>query len=557
MYKYGVNFDGVSMGQKIFTRDSTGLVRDVSVWDSFFMNNWSAGGVAASLWFLSVYPVWFPQANLVLSVFIAMGAALLVGTLYSLIVVIMPRAGTDYVFVSRALKPSIGTGFSLNLIFWILLGGGAFGLFATFSFIAQGTFALGAMTGTTTSLSGWSSFSSSQTGTVIIGLAIYAVIALLVILGLKYYVRYFQRPATYFCVAMVLILVVLGLVFTNQDFISTFNSYMSPLSGTPDPYHDIISTATANGYTPPSGFSWNQTLSVAALWYFIPLFPMVSAWMGGEIQSAKRIKSQFLAMSGGQIFTMLMLAALITIWQRDFGANWLTALGYLAINSPSHLPSWITGAAPYWQAGWTIMLTHNPILGFLVSLGWIAQAILIVPPVIVAASRHVFAWSFDRIVPSKFSEVSGRFRSPMYAMSIISIIAIGGFLAAVFTTYLAIVSGAVLGQMVSYMVAAIAGIVFVKRRKSIFNSSPVSSLKIGSTPILPILAVGSLIVLLWFGSYYLTTLSSLAISGLGPTTLEICLGLFLIGIGGYYVARYVRKREGIPLDMAFSEIPPE
>ncbi len=75
----------------------------------------------SSLLWLSVYPIWFPKADIVLALVLTAVYSTFVGAMYALNVLVMPRSGSDYVFVSRTLSGAIGLGFSLNLVFWIMM----------------------------------------------------------------------------------------------------------------------------------------------------------------------------------------------------------------------------------------------------------------------------------------------------------------------------------------------------------------------------------------------------------------------------------------------------
>ena len=286
--------------------------------------------------------------------------------------------------------------------------------------------------------------------------------------------QYFQKVVTILFVVSFVIIVVGAIIYTNQDFITRFNLYMSPLSGTTDPYHDIINLATSLGYKQASGMDWNQTITVSVLWFLISLWPMSSAWIGGEVRQASSAKWQFLSMSGGQWFTDLAAAFFILIWYKMFDKNWLAALGYVTLNHPDKIPGWLAGAAPYWQVAWVNIWLGNAWLAAIMSVAWILQAIILLPPLILACSRHLFAWSFDRVIPSKLCEVNDRWSSPVYAIVVIGVATIIGYVFTVYTTYLNFAVGGPLGVMWSLVIVAIATLIFKWRRKAIFDASVTS-----------------------------------------------------------------------------------
>jgi hypothetical protein len=53
-----------------------------------------------------------------------------------------------------------------------------------------------------------------------------------------------------------------------------------------------------------------------------------------------------------------------------------------------------------------------------------------------------------------------------------------------------------------------------------------------------------------------TAMSTPAVGATGPLAVAILAGAFLSGLIAYYVAKAIRKSQGINLDLAFKEIPP-
>ena len=506
------------------------------------------------LW-LSIYTVWFPNADLVLALCITAVFTTFIGAMYSLMVVVAPRSGSDYVFVSRTLWASIGLAFSVNLVFWLMMIN-SWNVYLTFAFLSQSIYSIGAMIGATSFVGVWSAFSGSISGELILGLIIYVISTLLVSFGMSRYMRGFQRVLNYSFFIMFVIVVGAVLYYSKQDFISHYNNVFSSVSGSSDSYHDIFALARSLGWTPSTGFDWTQTISVSVLYWFISLWPMASAWTGGEIKGASSVKSQFIAMSGGQWFTVLACALFVHFWLDKFGKDWLGALGYIAMNYPNKMPAYLQGAAPYWQLPWVNILINNVPLAAIVSISWVLQCVAVITPLIVACSRHLFAWSFDRVVPAKMAEVQERFATPMISILIIGIITMIGFVFTVYTTFLNFSVGAPVGVMWSMLIVAFASIVFMWRKKDMYQSSALSRSKYSKAlmPIIGILSLGTLMMMLY---YYLGPMNQQVLSGFAVPVTEATTGVFVIAIAGYYVAKAIRAKEGLPLELAFGTLPPE
>src|SRR5436190_1649511 len=104
-----------------FTRNATGLVREVSMWDALIMNTLGMNVAIGSVLLLQQAPAIFPGGSLVLSVVI--GTLIMAFTLlwvYSEFAAAMPRSGGDYVFVSRALHPFLGWLLSWSQGIWLI-----------------------------------------------------------------------------------------------------------------------------------------------------------------------------------------------------------------------------------------------------------------------------------------------------------------------------------------------------------------------------------------------------------------------------------------------------
>jgi len=541
---------------RVFTREATGLVRAVSMWEAFFFNNWTAGGAWSSLLWISVYPIWFPKADIIGALGITAIFATFIGAVYALALVAMPRSGCDYVFVSRTLPPAIGLAFSLNLVFWLLIIN-AWNVYVPFAFMSQTIFSVGAMIGSPGMISSWSAVLANPVYVVVLGVIIYMVANLLVIFGMRKYMHGFQRVLNVVCLVAFALIIYYFTVYSNADFIVRFNAYMSPTSGSADPYHDIIKLATSLGWVRSSGFDWNQTMAVAVLWWFITTWPMASAWIGGEVKQASNVKIQMVSMIGGSWFTLALAGIFSFFWFRVFSREWLEALGYIVNNYPSQIPAWLSAASPYWGAAWVNFLVGNVPVALIISLAWFLQGIAVITPLVIAASRHLFAWSFDRIVPSKLCEVSEHFSSPIPAVAIAGIVSIAGFIFTAYTTWINFAVAGPLGDVLSLIIMSVAAIVFIWKRKDIYEMSQISKLKLAGIPVLPLVGLGSLVSLLIMVGYYFGPINGLALGGVAVPVTGISLALFGVGIVGFYVAKYVRAKSGLDVNQAFAVIPPE
>ena len=73
---------------------------------------------------LMLLPFAFPGASMPLSVLISLIPAVILGGVYILFGIMLPRSGGDYVFNSRALHPAVGFAANFNFVVWNLLFAG-------------------------------------------------------------------------------------------------------------------------------------------------------------------------------------------------------------------------------------------------------------------------------------------------------------------------------------------------------------------------------------------------------------------------------------------------
>ena len=130
----------------MFTRKSTGLVREVSLFDAFVWNSASSsflGLLVFAIWDLS----WLPGGGFIQAEVIALFFAVAIGLSYAFLTSSMPRAGGDYVFNSRILHPAVGFAANFSLSVWELVAAAFVVYFVSFSGLGPGLQVLGYLLG--------------------------------------------------------------------------------------------------------------------------------------------------------------------------------------------------------------------------------------------------------------------------------------------------------------------------------------------------------------------------------------------------------------------------
>jgi len=111
---------GSNSGSGLYTRQSSGLVRDISPMSNAILNI-SFVSVPLAVFVATQAPYAFPGASPFWVTVICVGVCVLPVMLYSLFMAVMPRSGGDYVFISRTIHPWVGFAANFNIIAWYVL----------------------------------------------------------------------------------------------------------------------------------------------------------------------------------------------------------------------------------------------------------------------------------------------------------------------------------------------------------------------------------------------------------------------------------------------------
>jgi amino acid transporter len=527
------------MGQDIFVRKSTGLVREIGIWGGLFFNIAQGSCMAATPGLNPFFFVYGNSGNVWLAVIIGTVGALAVNSIYAHFVAAMPRSGGEYVFLGRTMHPLLG--FVVNwtmavcLTFWVA--------FNTYWYqdatrvLLYGIFPVESVAWITTPI-----------GAFLFGAAMIVIEIIICLIGMKSYIK--LQGIVWALAIIMVVFVGAGYVTATGNFPAIFNSWAHQFVPTePDMYHKIISDAAAKGFSMnrPEGPVMEQTLTFAAqVFAFLCPYLLVSSYVAGEFKKAESVVRQHIILEGAIIAFILIWILQGWAWMRMAGVEFLASFAFLG--GVPQLPltilswSWARVVLPLWAAELFIFACWLSV--FVASLN-----------LIIAISRCVLAWSFDRLLPSQFAHVSDRFKSPTYAVVAIGIVAIviwGLATNAPIYTYITAVG---FWTLVNIVIVSIAGILFPYLRKDMFDLMP-SKIKIGGIPLLTIISTVALAIALWTSTAYFTNPQFSAYFGVTTTAISFSILIYALAVVIFYVSRAYRKRQGINLDLAFKQIPP-
>ena len=535
---------------QLFVRRSTGLVREASALDATIFNAVFSAPVGATLaWGVFFALTAFPGADLVAATLWSFVLNVPILIMMALLASSMPKTGGDYVWVSRILGPPAALVSNFGAAASAIIG-------ATFWARYFPVFALGPVLVTLGTI--FNSHSLVTAGTHIQtdkgwiflgGLLMIVWMTLILIRGTKTTFKW-QNAFWIIASAGTLLAFIVLLFSSKSGFQHHFNSISHTYGAKGDAYHGVISDAKAQN-AHPHAFGGATTPAIFVVMTFM-IWNWWSVYLSGELKSASNRNRQMSIMFGALSWNVIGLVAgvlllyKVTSYQFIVGANTVPNAAYI-------LP---TGPFYHFFAG--LAVNSNVLTTIIVAsfLFWSLPAMVgnTFMPI-----RSVFAWSFDRVLPERLSNVNERFHSPVAAillvMGLVTLMLAWSVTATTFQTLLAL---GVLAGVVCVVIVGVAAFAFPIRRPELYGSSP-ANIKLLGIPVLQLVAPLSIAVVLfltWEAWHY----PALALSGDIGNRWQIpafMAGIVVIGLLIYYIARAVRRSQGIDLDLVYRELPPD
>jgi amino acid transporter len=355
---------------------------------------------------------------------------------------------------------------------------------------------------------------------------------------------YFHFQKWVFLVAGISMAVTIVVLILGATGALSFQSHLNAIAGA-GAYDRVIVTAQHLGAQLHPGLSLASTLNFGVWPAESLLFGLLAASFAGEVRNPAR--NQLFGIVGGMLIAGVALIVIEVLARVAVGGEFLRAAAYLAAKDPSALP------LPNAQLPLLVSIVGgSSVLTVLINVWFIGLELLLPAACIIYASRCMLAWGIDGSAPVSFGKVSERFRTPTVAIVIsfvIGAVTLGLF---VYTTLFTVLS-ALIAQCVTFILVAIGGIVFPYRRRRIYDGSP-AKMTVGGLPLMTVSGVG--------GSAFLVFMVVRCFlddnAGVNSKSALITSAVvFVIGIVWFYVVRFIRKRQGIDLDLRMKEIPVE
>ena len=538
----------------IFVRRASGLVREMDLKDIILWNSVAAGiGLGEVSFLVPYYLSLVPGANFILGGLLALIGGLLIAACYAHFLSAMPRSGGEYVFLSRLTHPLIGFFFSFSMaMLWVL----AYAINMQYSASIFVPF-VGNFIGSANIPAFW----FTPNGIFIVSFLMSFAALAVTVAGMRAYIRYQLVITAISALAMILYAIVLINIGSQAHFQTMFNSFAGQYyPGVADPYTYIMTQAQNAGYQLPSSaaFSFGQTLGMMVIFGFAGMLTTAtfSSFVAGEMKRADSGKRQLAGLWGGLILNGVLAILLSVGLMAVINPNFIGALGWAQFNQPDlfKMPT-ILLTMPFSLFEW---LAPSPIFGIIIDLAlWLLALTWAIMDLIVL-SRLMFAWSFDRLLPSGITHVSDRFKTPTYAIGASWILGIifGGLTLVPNYNIAALLSAAGWLVFTVFIAVGLTAIVFPFAKKKLYETMPMKS-SVAGIPVLSILGVVSVIFFGAMASVYIWAPDYAAAGGAWTNFTTFTLVFFyVVAIAIYAIAYYYWHMKGLDLSLAFKEIPP-
>jgi amino acid transporter len=522
----------------IFARASSGLVRTVSTFDTFY---YCLVQLAVTFSFFQVaFWVFYPGAQMEVATLFALAAALFEGVTYGLFTSIYPRSGGEYVPLSRATHPFIGFVASFSNTFWQIFFTGTIVQFGTSFGVAPLLAALGLQTGSDALFNlglwfdtppGWFIF-----GTVAIFLFLWQLYR-----GMGTYFRVQKWLFSIAIVAYVIFLIVLLLGATGTfSFQASYDKYFGGGA-----YTSLLDLARADGVDLNPAIDWRMTLFFAIwpAWSFF--FAVLSTAFSGEIKNVSRgqlIAIPFAQLIGGALVLFTGWFARLAITKEG-----LLAVGWVSTVSPENFP------LPYpWISTLASVMADNILLTILINFAALVMTTYVAASTAIYGTRGLLAWGIDGMAPQWLGKVSEKYRSPTNAIVVTGVVAVLVLAVYSFTDWIRFLQG-MAGMGVVFTVTTFIGAIYPYLKPEVYRSSP-ARIEVAGIPLMTLTGIpGSLG--LGFITYRVIVDSDYGANS--PISMAMFVGVFVVGAIWYFVARAIRRSQGVDMQARFKEIPIE
>jgi APA family basic amino acid/polyamine antiporter len=531
----------------VFTRNATGLVRGVSPRAAFvfqFLGAHPAYPLAYGLFFSFAL---FPGGSFLIAGLLAMPLALSFAYSFGLLTSMLPRTGGDYLFVSRIISPTIGLISSFCMNCAQLLSLAFFGSAVTTLGIAPGLAVIGLVSHSDGLVNASATISTSHGWQFLIGSVLFILGALILMGGWKWTIRLQSVILVLLTISFLICLA--AVIFTSHTgFVRDFNDFARPHTHLANTYQATIAAANKGGINTSPGFSFTNTIPMVGIFASFAIYTWFASYAGGELRRA-RATGQAHAMGMAGVTAIVLVALCAVLFIHAFGSPFL-----IAANGATGLPKGIA-AAPTYIFLVSAIYGSTP-LAVIIVLCFLTYFLVPVYGIDMTVTRTIFAFSFDGLLPRRLSAVDERTKTPWWALGITWVLTEITFLIALHLgNFFQILVYATLIQLVSMGLVGVCAAIIPYRKPELFRAGATQARVLG----VPVVTVAGVCAILSAVAVYVIYFNWAEQFGLSNKLSFVywLAGTIAAALVFYNVARFVQRRRGTDLALAYAEIPPE
>ena len=521
----------------VFVRQSTGLVKNVSLLDALTLNmgNMSAGAALATIGFTMASLASVSGVNLVYASIIAFALSVPQIVVYSLMGSRIKRTGGDYVWITRSLGGAFGG--SLSFMGYVLETQVYFALIVLSMVFAIGSvgYALGNSSFLALSLPG-DIAGSAPAEQFAVGAGIFAILIL----------ANMARPKIgYKIVTVTIIIGIVGILTAIATLLSAGHggvvSYINNLGAVDYSNNPITYSSLVSSYT-GSSFDLGATVSILPF-FAIFVYPWINAGpaVGSELKGTGTAKWNVPLAS---VFVLVLLTGAFATMYYVSGLPFTNA----ALSNPALVFN-------YSFNFWTLAMgvSGNMALQLFIGLSWILWNVGILAYGVIVISRYLLAQAFDRFLPARIAYVNPRTGAPIVAQAIVLILTISlvGAVSFLYGTLQALFAG-VIAAMIYFVFIGITAIIHGTRYE-----------RGGIKAALVVCGALMSVVFAYITYQFLASPqiwgTSATVNGLPGYDFAYAyvIASFVAGLLLYFGCRWYYARRGVDVTLAYKEIPPE
>ncbi len=530
---------------RLFIRQTSGLVRELGIPAATGISLASVAVVNTFINFNAGLTD-FAKADMYLPLVAAAIIWLVAMFAYRYLLRAVPRAGGEYVYLSRIVSPVVGSmaGLGIAVVFTYVLSTNAHFAAQFTPFMLSG---LGAAFHSTAIANAGNHLTSN------IAIAWLSIIVMLIVAALSLFsVKVVARIIFGLIILQVVAFVVLiGMLAFNShaDFVNSLASY----SHHPGAYQAIIAGGKANGVV----FGTSIAAAVAIIPFMVLNYNGVlySYYVGGELRRPGRTYLYASAISIGVL--VVLWVGVWALLRARAGLTFMQAQANLGVLNPTAYGKITSLSSVSGGLGYGMVLSSDPITKILFATAVPLAEIAVNLAFLTVTTRVLFAQAFDRLLPVGVAKVGDRNHAPNVAIAIVLVIGCGFCFLTSLVNLGSIVALQSLFFALILLAGGVAALMLPLRRADLLDLSGVAESE-RSRFLRKVTVVGAATTILaLFTVYELVAHSSVY----GKFSVESIITLVIVLGSGpviYLIARAIRRqRNSLDLAMAMHELPPE